>query len=402
MTDPYRIPASRRALLIDGGLAGGFGFFGVVIAGLTPYENLLPTVLAAIAIGLRRLSPTTMVALSVATAGWQVAADTVLPYACLSYLVVFSTAGDHPRKSFRVGTLLVAIAGAIVAGFELPSATNGSTLDPWSWIWFRDRMILAALTAIITVGSWGGGFLHFLQRRAELAELDRRLAAVNQQRLADQLAEEQTRSHIARDVHDVVAHSLAVILAQAQGASYQPGVDPIVRRNLGTIASTARSALVEIRDLLSELRQNDTSTTGNPSAERAALVGRMRETGLTITVNETGADSAIDAPRAFATNAILTEALTNALRHGDHRHPVTIDLAWSSERVAATVTNTIRRGDAPTPRPGGHGVIGMRERAEILGGTLTTSVRGGAFHLALALPALPAALPKPDTEEECP
>jgi signal transduction histidine kinase len=206
-------------------------------------------------------------------------------------------------------------------------------------------------------------------------------------------------------MHDVVAHSLAVVIAQADGARYAAATDPQAAASaLGTISTTARAALADVRLLLTQLRHSQAPGPQPTLADLEALYAQVRAAGVALRVDVDPTPRA-DPPAAaqLALYRILQEALTNALRHGDGGE-VSVSLAWHPERVDLTVRNPVRLaqkvGEAhlnPQYVPGedaagsGHGLIGMRERAHLAGGTLTAGAASGDFVVAASLP-LAAAL----------
>ncbi len=239
------------------------------------------------------------------------------------------------------------------------------------------------LAVLLTSGfafllSWGSGALVRTTRRA--AE-----NAAAQRAAEEATIAEQERVRIARDMHDVVAHSLAVVIAQADGARYAAGQNPAAAADaLATISSTARAALSDVRLLLQQLRHSQADGPQPTLADIETLSAQMRAAGVDL---QTTVDPrpAADPPASvqLALYRILQEALTNALRHGaDPR--VTVRFAWHPDRVEMTVRN-LRTVGVP-PSVGGHGVIGMRERAQLAGGTLSAQPEAEEFVVRATLP----------------
>ncbi len=190
---------------------------------------------------------------------------------------------------------------------------------------------------------------------------------------------------IARDMHDVVAHSLAVVIAQADGARYAASADPAAATAaLGTISTTARAALADVRLLLTQLRHAESEGPQPTIADLEELYAQVRAAGVELRVDIDPAP-ALPPPAAvqLAVYRILQEALTNALRHGDGG-PVTVALAWHADRVELEVRNRLRPGDRPAES--GHGLIGMGERASLVGGRLNAADRDGEFVVSATLP----------------
>ncbi len=188
---------------------------------------------------------------------------------------------------------------------------------------------------------------------------------------------------IARDMHDVVAHSLAVVIAQADGARYASASDPsAATAALGTISSTARSALADVRLLLTQLRHSQGDGPQPTLADLEELYAHVRAAGVELRVDVDPAPPA-EPPGAvqLAVYRILQEALTNAIRHGDGR--VAVRLAWGPERVDLEVANAMKTDAAPSA---GHGIIGMRERAQLAGGSLSAEAVDGDFVVRATIP----------------
>jgi signal transduction histidine kinase len=199
-------------------------------------------------------------------------------------------------------------------------------------------------------------------------------------------------------MHDVVAHSLAVVVAQADGARYAAVSDPSVASNaLGTISTTARAALADVRLLLTQLRRSQAEGPQPTLADLEQLYAQLRTAGVELRVDVDPAPRRTpSASIQLAVYRILQEALTNALQHGG-AGPVDVRLAWHSDRVDLEVRNALRAGATATQpqerethaageRTRGHGVIGMRERAQLVGGRLDAVAQDGTFVVRTALP----------------
>jgi signal transduction histidine kinase len=211
-------------------------------------------------------------------------------------------------------------------------------------------------------------------------------------RIAAQVAErsvivEQERNQLARDMHDVVAHSLAVVIAQADGARYTK--DPIASADaLATISATAREALTDVRLLLGRLRHTQEAGPQPRLADLDRLIDQVRDAGLTVSVDELGQRPTLHASESLAIYRILQEALTNALRHGDTAKPVEIRLDWATDAVELEVSNALRE---PQLRDPGHGLTGMQERATLVGGQFSAGIEREQFIVRATLPISPTA-----------
>jgi signal transduction histidine kinase len=241
------------------------------------------------------------------------------------------------------------------------------------------------LGAVVWAAAWFAGDRTRL-RRERLLELEERARraereAERERRLA--AAEERTR--IARDLHDSVGHAINVILVQAGAARLLREQDPKGSREaLETIEEVARDTLGEIDQLVQALREDGPQQDVEPLPGLAALgtlVERQRAAGLAITVH-TSARRPLAPAVDQAAYRILQEALTNAARHGPGSADV--ELEFSAGALELSVTNPAAPGAAA--RNGGHGIVGMRERAQLLGGSLEASVVEGVFSVRARLP----------------
>lgn len=359
--------------------------------------SVLTCVLLAVALAFRRLSPG--LALAIAWTGAVVqmgfgrpplAADVAI------FAILYATAAYGSRPVFWAG-FASALTGAVVITaylFLIPDFAGG-------------RLSLAtlplALAVLVAAGfalllSWTAGAL---VRTAQRARENRRA----QERAEGEAVAEQERVRIARDMHDVVAHSLAVVIAQADGARYalaaaaspasapsaSAAVPAVASEALTTISATARAALADVRLLLTQLRHREADGPQPTLADLDGLYAQVRAAGVDVRVDVDPVPAA-EPPAAvqLAVYRILQEALTNALRHGDGG-PVSVRLAWlpvgpprGRAEVTLEVRNGLRAGD--DPRSTGHGLIGMGERASLVGGMLNAAPEDREFVVRARLP----------------
>ncbi|UGY93880.1 sensor histidine kinase [Streptomyces gobiensis] len=230
-------------------------------------------------------------------------------------------------------------------------------------------------------------------RLAELAEQLRRERAAGERRA---VAEERVR--IARELHDVVAHHMAVISVQAGLAHYVFGSDPHTARTaLGTISDSSGEALSELRRLLAVLRVDGTGDRDRPDdpLDTAPGIGRLdellervRNAGVTVGRTVHGDPRPLPPGVDQCAFRVVQEALTNVIKHARPAiAQVTVD--YQPRRLTITVTDEGQRTDPVRGDAGpGHGLIGMRERARIYGGTVTIGPRpSGGYEVRLTLPA---------------
>ncbi|MFD0312774.1 sensor histidine kinase [Streptomyces flavalbus] len=228
----------------------------------------------------------------------------------------------------------------------------------------------------------------FTARRA--ADLTRRLREEQADRARREVAEE--RGRIARELHDVVAHHMSVISVQTGLARFVFATDPPTARGaLDTIAATSGEALEELRRMLQVLRADDTD--GEPSAPMpgldrlAEMVERVRAGGARVHLTVRGTPRPLPPGVELCAYRVVQEALTNVLKHARHAD-TTVELHYTARELTVTVTDD---GEGVIPdnvRPaGGHGLIGMRERAKLYGGTISIGPRSeGGFAVRLTLP----------------
>jgi signal transduction histidine kinase len=241
---------------------------------------------------------------------------------------------------------------------------------------------------------WGGAWVigdRVRLRRARIVELQERASraerdAERERRLA--AAEERTR--IARDLHDSAGHAINVILVQAGAARLLGKREPErAHAALETIEEVARETLGEIDYLVRALREDDGSNGAGASVEPLpglaaveTLADRHRSAGLAVSIREHGSSRQLSPGLDQAAYRILQEALTNAARHGDGSAEVEIGFRPTS--LELTVTNPIRPASAL--RGDGHGIVGMRERATLLGGSLDAGASDARFRIRAHLP----------------
>lgn len=260
-------------------------------------------------------------------------------------------------------------------------ATSGSAT--------ADLIVTTALaSAMFLIAALVAGRL----RVAEELTREKEHSALEEARRA--LVEERTR--IARELHDVVAHSMSVIQVQASTAKYRiPELDDAAIAEFDDIASTARSSLTEMRRMLGVLRTEDQSAELAPQQgidDIPALVDSIRRAGVEVGLVLEGGDAASAAALAvqIAAFRIVQEALSNAVRHAPGAR-IAVQLHADAHRVRIRVHNAAPPR-SPEGHGGGYGLRGMRERAEILGGSLSAGpASGGGWDVDAVLPLDPHA-----------
>ncbi|MGW1728693.1 sensor histidine kinase [Streptomyces sp. NPDC002306] len=251
----------------------------------------------------------------------------------------------------------------------------------------NDVLVVAALsgTAMVLVAALRGRD----DARRLLAEQESATAEERSQRI---LLEERAR--IARELHDVVAHHMSVIAIQAEAAPYRVSAPPEeLTRSFGTIRENALEALTELRAVLGVLRLPTMDGAGRDDAPQPTLsrldelVDNVRSAGLTVETSVIGTPRPLPPGVDLAAYRIVQEALSNALRHAPGCE-VRVEVGYVLESVTVSVRNGPARQPMQPPSGSGHGLLGMRERATVLGGELTaTLLPDGGYEVTASLPA---------------
>lgn len=274
------------------------------------------------------------------------------------------------RNTGEVVALFAAYLGASALGDGgFPASELLHTGLAWAVAWFageRTRLLHEHVAG--------------LKERALLADRE----AERERRLA--VAEERAR--IARDLHDSAGHAINVIAVRAGAARMRHDEDPErSRAALEAIEEVARKTVSEIDETVGTLRDSgpENGEVAAPAglASLGTLVAQHSAGGLDVVVGTAGAPLPLGAAVDVAAYRILQEALTNAARHGTG--PALVDLAYGEAALRLTVSNAVPE-DGPRRTSGGHGLIGMRERAALLGGSLDAGRANGAFRLQAELP----------------
>jgi len=312
-------------------------------------------------------------AASVLLAGFGYPVDLILGPTAALYLLAASRERETPwtgRTTATVIGLLVAYLGATAAAQgTFPGIELLHTGLAWAVAWFageRTRL-----------------------RREHIAEL--RARALRAEREAERerlLAVAEERARIARDLHDSAGHAISVIAVRAGAARLRHRQDPDrTLLALEAVEELARQTVEEIDQMVGTLREGDPAdgVVEAPAglASLDTLIAHHAAAGLKATVEVSGAPRPLGGVADQAAYRILQEALTNAARHGGGG--ARIDLAFGDAAVELTVTNPVPTDGAPRPG-GGHGLIGMHERATLLGGSLDAERANGVFRVRARIP----------------
>ena len=378
-------PLSSTQRTVDLAVAGGF-FVLFALPGGIQVDRMLITLVLAAGLAFRRWSPGIALGISWVGALTQMGLGMPPDPSDAAILAVLFATAAYGSNLVRWVALASAVVGGVLVGiylFLLPALIpfpSSNSLDAPA----VHSFVLVSIAAVVTfVLVWTAGLLLRTWNRAR----DRTRAATVAE---NEVAAEQERNRIARDMHDVVAHSLAVVVAQADGARYLGRTDPAATEAaLVTIATTAREALSDVRLLLAQLRHSQGDGPQPVLADLDRLLDQLRASGLEIAHETEGAPLQLGTGPQLAIYRIVQESLTNALRHGEPGSPVVLHFGWSESGLHLTVRNAVRTAKERA-ESSGHGIAGMTERALLVGGSLTTTTDDGAFVVRVWIPAHPA------------
>jgi signal transduction histidine kinase len=348
--------------------------------------NRPPSVLATIALQLGLVAPLF----------WRRRAPTAAFYAVAAVFTL----------QWAFGVPLRADVALLIAVYSLVLRVHPARL-PWAGLTIAAAMALVAVRVSVAVSPWDALFFLYSAataaaalgfairiRRAQLAALrDRALRLEVERDQRSRLATLNERTRVAREMHDIVGHSLSVIISLADGGGYAIGTNPQRGREaLDLIGDTSRQALAELRRVLSVLREETEAAELHPQpdiAEIGALCERVRSAGPQVVYRTAGDVDSLDRGVQLTAYRIVQEALTNALRYAGPRTGLDVALAVDGARLRITVHDTGPQppDDRPAP-PGeaGHGLAGMRERAALYAGTVEAGPRpGGGWTVAATL-----------------
>jgi signal transduction histidine kinase len=301
-------------------------------------------------------------------------------------LTIYSTTAFGTRAQGRI-VLGLGFVGAVLLGGWLYLVSLQATIGPDSRpLMAGEYLLLAtivALCAAIVFIAWLlGGVIY--RRRREIEGVRERNRLLERERESEtRLAADAERMRIAREMHDVIAHSLSVVIAQADGGRYVAKTDPAAAVGvLETISQTGREALAQTRSLLGFLRSDeDDSWSKSPLpgvGDIESLIADVRSAGLPVSVSGIADFDEEQLPEgaALAVYRIVQEALTNVLKHAGSGARAHVSLQLEGRELLVRISDD-GAGEAPekdqsgNERARGHGIIGMKERAALYGGTLT-------------------------------
>ncbi|MBB4715754.1 sensor histidine kinase [Streptomyces luteogriseus] len=339
--------------------------------------SLLLMTLGAVALVFRRRAPMAVLALTGTLSVIEsLTGDPRTPVAMSAVIALYTVASTTDRPTtWRVGLLtMTVLTGTAMAAGPLP--------------WYAQENL--GIFAWTGIGATAGdavrsrrAFVQAIRERAERAERTR------EEEARRRVAEERLR--IARDLHDVVAHHIALVNVQAGVAAHVMDKRPDqAKEALGHVREASRSALNELRATVGLLRQSgdpEAPTEPAPGLDRLdELTGTFRSAGLHVEVARADQGTTLPAAVDLAAYRIIQEALTNVQKHAGPQAKAEVSVVRVGPNIEITVLDD-GSGENETQDGGGHGLLGMRERVSALRGTLTTGPRyGGGFRVHAILP----------------
>jgi signal transduction histidine kinase len=373
-----------------------------------PQEQIaaVPIVLAmCTVVALRRRVPEKMLVLATGTGVAQVVTHVDIgPSNFAMLVIVFTVASRSTRWASRFA-LCGACVAPTIAALRWPEQSQP----------LAAAIVLDIFMTVTFLLAWVLGD-SLSTRRAYFAQLEERATRLEKEREAQtKIAAAAERARIARELHDVVAHNVSVMVVQADGAAYVLDSAPDqAKQALETISGTGRQALAEMRRLLGVLRTGEGGgATGSalggtrreggtggageylpqPGMEQLSeLIEQVRGAGLTVSYSVEGTPRPLPSSVELTAYRVVQEALTNTRKHGGPEVGATVRLRYSTDELSLLAEDDGRGAERELYEVGGtdglgHGLIGMRERVGMVGGSLETGPRpGGGFRISAVLP----------------
>jgi signal transduction histidine kinase len=296
----------------------------------------------------------------------------------LTLMVAMYTIAAQCAFRWALAALVVVECGMVAAVWRL--VAQPVPQDSWR----------ALISYGVTIGAiWLSG-LYISTRRKYTLSLEERAERLERERDAQaEVATAAERARIARELHDVIAHSISVMVVQADGAAYTVDSDAArARRAMEAIGGTGRQALMEMRRMLGVLRESDGAATlaPQPGVEQLTdLVEQIRAAGLPVELEVDGDRLSLPVGQELAIYRIVQEALTNVMKHAGPVATARVALHYGARAIEVRIRDDGRGATFTDGR--GHGLVGMRERAAVYGGDVSAEpAPGGGFEVVARLP----------------
>jgi signal transduction histidine kinase len=382
-------------VLVDSMLATLLGLFGVGQLIRGPWTQIPAWLLLVTAVAIRRKAPVAAFCIgalggAIQVAGGMLFLATPMPTDVAMLVLLYTVAAYRPRRA-AVPALFACLAGSVIAVLTFIHSPVSDVFVPLAYA--TGLFCGCALLAWVL-----GDSMRY--RRGYYAALEDKAARLEAERHAQaKVAAAAERARIARELHDVVAHHVSVMVVQADGARYALRSDTArADTALAAISATGRQALTEMRRLLGVLRSADDQAALAPVpglGELRELLEQARAAGLEVSYTLTGTPRELPEGAELAAYRVVQESLTNTRKHGGIAASAAVTLRYEPDGLTIEVTDD---GIAsPANEPAGHGLAGMRERIAMYGGTVQAGpLPGGGFGVTARLPcpvwASPSAL----------
>ncbi|MEV4975121.1 histidine kinase [Streptomyces scopuliridis] len=359
--------------------------------GHSPWSVVLGVGLIGVAVLLCRAWP--LVSLGIAVALSATVSAELFTVSYTMALVVFGYLSG--RRAPRARPALHTFAGITAAGLVLSSVADDGL---WSWFTFLTTLLFAVVVPWL-VGRYVRQYAELVGAGWQLADrMEREQRAIaDRERLRE-------RSRIAGDMHDSLGHDLALIAVRAAALEVDPALGDRQQTAAGEVRQAAADATARLRDIIGVLRADGEAAPVSPAGESvAALVERAADSGVEVTLTESGPRAPLAPMTDRAVHRVAQEALTNAAKHAPGAR-VAVRLVRDEESVTVAVLNSRpREGSPPTLPSGGTGLVGLDERVRLAGGTLAHGpAADGGFEVSARLPLAVRHPPVPAAGPEAP
>ncbi|MCI4065309.1 histidine kinase [Micromonospora sp. R77] len=370
---------TKRMMRVDAGVALAV-VAGCLLLGVAGLPDWYWSAAVAVPLAIRRVAPLTMLALVAAVSGTHLllAHSFLFPGDLVGLVAIHAVAAYATDRLRHAGLLLGAAGALVVAGYAL-----------------HDRRLGAGLPGVLimatSLAAWSTGLMQRQQRSAvDQAERRRRLAERDSAMRA-QLAVHEERSRISREMHDIIAHSLASIIAQAEGGRVAARADVVVAGPLcDQIAGTGREALADVKRLLTAVDRDD-ELDAKGLRDLPALLTSVAAAGLRVTVTTDGGEQPLGPGMDLAVYRVIQESLTNVIKHAP-RQQAHLRMCWTPMLLTVTVTSPTagQGGGAPVE---GRGLSGIRQRCSLFNGVCTLTA-GPEFTITTTWPLVQEGAPR--------
>jgi signal transduction histidine kinase len=373
----------RHPTHVDGVVAACLVLFGLAsVFTRDPGWWLFAPIVIGAPIAVRRKYPTEVFWTIIGIGAFEVFTPAFISPSGLAVpIALYSLAACRPRRQ-SLTALAVCVVGALVATIRINLGTAHNQILVYGFL-------VGLLSSPMVIAWIAGDSMQY--RRSYYVDLEEKARRLERERDQQaQIAAATERARIARELHDVVAHNVSVMVVQAEGAAYAMDTSPeATRKALGAIADTGRSALAEMRRLLGVLRAQDGEADRAPQPgidQLEDLLEQVKSTGVMVEFTVEGVPVELPQGVALAAYRIVQESLTNARKHGGATVKARVAMHYSEHELRLAVQDNGHGADAPTDGQG-NGLTGMRERVAMFGGEFSAGpMLTGGFRVEAALP----------------